>query len=252
MRSHPVWPSKLEQVMIKSKVLLLWEIWNKDYSTLPARICCEQHELLISNMCEGPSENPLCWYTRLKTNSPSTPMWLCLVLKIWKPGNHEPSFPGVKLPAMYLAMKSSRYVQVVQIYSDILFWQDVGKLTKSILTTWTTQNQFLCCPAYRITFKIGPRSLETEKSLSLFSSSSTSSSSSLIRRWRIALVFPLTLPARLPPRLALAAKRRADLAGVGRLTSVGVKNTPSCCQVKEANLLFITDSAILINWKKMF
>ena len=91
-------------------------------------------------------------------------------------------------------------------------------------------------------------------SLSLFPSSSTSSSSSLLRRWRMPLVsvFPLPLPAaRLLPRLALAAKRRSDLAGAGRLTNVGVKKTPSCCQVKEANLLFMIDSAILINRKKM-
>ena len=45
--------------------------------------------------------------------------------------------------------------------------------------------------------------------------------------------------------------RQADAAGVGVFTSVGVKKTPSCLQVKEANLLFMIDSAILINRKKM-
>ena len=62
---------------------------------------------------------------------------------------------------------------------------------------------------------------------------------------------PLPLPAILPPRLALAVTRQADAAGVGVFTSVGVKKTPSCLQVKEANLLFIIDRAILVNRKKM-
>ena len=162
-------------------------------------------------------------------------------------------------------------------FSQILFWQDSflrlqatsllsrgkmsreneGKLTKSIFTTSqkTIQDhtKLQCCPAYRITLKIGPRSLETDMSLSLFPSSSTSSSSSLSRRWRMPLVLglPLPLPAILPPRLALAATRQADAAGVGVFTSVGVKKTPSCLQVKEANLLFMIDWAILVNWKKM-
>ena len=69
--------------------------------------------------------------------------------------------------------------------------ENEGKLTKSIFTTSQTiqdHTKLQCCPAYRITLKIGPRSLETDMSLSLFPSSSTSSSSSLSRRWRMPLV----------------------------------------------------------------
>lgn len=130
-------------------------------------------------------------------------------------------------------------------------------MTTSKFTTSKRKKQnhanLQCCPAYRITLKIGPRSLETDMSLSLFPSSSTSCSSSLSRRWRMPLVsgLPLPLPAVLPPRLALAAMRRADVAGVGEFTSVGVKKTPSCLQVNEANFLFMMDSANLVNWKKM-
>ena len=93
---------------------------------------------------------------------------------------------------------------------------------------------------YRLVLNIGPKSLDTEMSLSLLSPSS-----SLVMCARSALpamppCLALPLPGR-PPRLALASRKLVGML----LTKVGMQKTPVGCQKVELNLLSMADLATL-------
>ena len=95
---------------------------------------------------------------------------------------------------------------------------------------------------YRLVLNIGPKSLDTEMSLSLFSPSS-----SLVMCARSALPampprLALPLPGR-PPRLALASRKLVGLDSL--LTKVGMQKTPVGCQKVELNLLSMAVLATL-------
>ena len=99
---------------------------------------------------------------------------------------------------------------------------------------------------YRVRSIIGPRSLETELSLS---PPSSSFSSSLVSCWRSARpAMPPRLALPLPPRLALASWK---LLG-SRLTSVGMQKTPEGFHQTEQNLLIMAALATLgvLTWVK--